>query len=67
LKLDNRSANPVIINGGYLSRDDGTTVIATGSGSIQMDPLKAYLAGDTGISSNLTLIKTNTDLIPALV
>lgn len=46
LHLDNISATPVRIVGGYLSRADGTTIIAPTSGSIQMDPLKAYVAGD---------------------
>lgn len=44
LKLDNRSASPVLIVGGYLYRTDGTTVIAATSGSIQMDPGRAYTA-----------------------
>lgn len=42
LQLDNVSATPVIITGGYLFRSDGQTIIATGSGSIQMDPGRAY-------------------------
>lgn len=44
LKLDNQSASPVLIVGGYLYRTDGTTVIAATSGSIQMDPGRAYTA-----------------------
>lgn len=44
-KLDNVSATPVIVSGGYLSRSDGSTVIASTSGSIQMDPSKAYTVG----------------------
>jgi hypothetical protein len=43
-KLDNVSGSPVIIGGGLLSRLDGTSVIAATSGSIQMDPGKAYIA-----------------------
>ena len=43
-KLDNVGAGPVMLVGGYLSRKDGTTVIAATSGSIQMDPGKAYVA-----------------------
>lgn len=49
LKLDNTAGTPVRISGGRLYRDDGTTVIATASGSIQMDPDKAYLAGGGAI------------------
>lgn len=45
-RLDNITASPVIVTGGYLSRSDGTTVIAAASGSIQMDPGKAYVATD---------------------
>lgn len=33
----------MIVAGGYLARSDGTTVIASTSGSIHMDPGKAYL------------------------
>ena len=47
LKLDNTAATPVIIAGARLYRDDDATVIASTSGSIQMDPEKAYMA-DTG-------------------
>lgn len=49
LKLDNVSGSPVVITGGRLYRDDGTTVIAATSGSIQLDPGKAY-AVETGTS-----------------
>lgn len=43
LKLDNTAPTPVVIVGARLYRDDGTTVIG-GTGSIQMDPDKAYVA-----------------------
>lgn len=49
IKLDNISAMPVRVVGGNLTRRDGTTVIAAASGSIQMDPGKAY-AIETGVS-----------------
>ena len=42
--LNNTRSTPVMISGGYLSRQDGSTVIANGSGSIQMDPGRAYVA-----------------------
>jgi len=42
--MDNVSASPLMIVGGYLTRRDGTTVIAATSGSIQMDPGRAYVA-----------------------
>lgn len=49
IKLDNVAAFPVRVVGGYLSRRDGSTVIAPLSHSIQMDPGKAY-AIETGVS-----------------
>lgn len=42
-KLDNTKGTPIIIGGGYLVRSDGSTIIAATSGSIQMDPSRAYL------------------------
>lgn len=45
LKLDNVNASPLRVVGGYLSRKDGSTIIATASNSIQMDPGRAYLPG----------------------
>ena len=50
LHLDNISALPVRVIGGYLSRKDGSTVIASTSGSIQMDPSKAYIVNGLTIS-----------------
>lgn len=44
LKLDNVSSTPVVISGGYLSRSDGSSIIAAQSGSIQIDAGKAYVA-----------------------
>lgn len=44
IHLDNVSASPLMIVGGYLTRRDGSTVIAATSGSIQMDPGRAYVA-----------------------
>ena len=46
LKLDNVDAvNPLFINGGRIYRDDDATVIATSSGSIQMDYDPVYVTG----------------------
>lgn len=45
IQLDNVTSLPVRVVGGYLSRKDGSTIIADTSGSIQMDPGKAYVAG----------------------
>lgn len=44
LKLDNISTQPLRVIGGYISRKDGSSIIASSSYSIQMDPGKAYLA-----------------------
>lgn len=44
LEFDNVSATsiPIKITGAYIFRDDGTSVIYSGSKSIQMDPARAY-------------------------
>lgn len=44
IKLDNTQTTPVTIAGARLFADDGSTVIAATSGSIHMDPDKAYVA-----------------------
>lgn len=49
LKLDNVLSTPVIVSGGNMTRSDGTTIIAATSGSIQMDPNKAYVANSASI------------------
>jgi hypothetical protein len=67
LKLDNIATSPLMIIGGRLYRDDATTVITSGSNSIQMDPSKAYLANSTDIATDLNTIKKKTGLIPALL
>jgi len=67
LRLDNVLTAPVKVFGGYLFRDDGTTVIAPTSGSIQMDPSKAYIANSGTITASLARIEPNTGLIPALL
>lgn len=67
LKLDNVLPAPIVIVGGYLSRDDGATVIAATSGSIQMDPAKAYIANSASITASLARIEPNAGLIPALL
>lgn len=64
--LDNMTATPVKINGAYMYRSDGSTVIASGSGSIQMDPGKAYVANSSQIIADLATIKKKTGLIPGL-
>lgn len=53
IQLDNVSASPVRVIGGYLSRKDGSTVIAPTSGSVQMDPGKAYVTGVSGVAASV--------------
>lgn len=60
VKLDNTGATPVLVIGGVITRKDGTTVIASTSGSIQIDPAKAYLANSASISADLQTIKNYT-------
>lgn len=57
IKLDNISPTPLRVIGGNLTRRDGSTVIAASSGSIQMDPGKAYVV-ETGVSG-LTTTEAN--------
>jgi len=56
LTLDNTVATPVIILGARLYRDDDATVIAATSGSIQIDPDKAYTANSDTIDRKLNTI-----------
>jgi len=44
LKLDNTKASPLFLNGGRLYRDDGATIIASTSNSIQIDYDPVYVA-----------------------
>lgn len=50
VKLDNTKATPLLVQGGRLARKDGSTVIAATSGSIQIDPGRAYIP-DSSVSS----------------
>jgi len=53
LEFDNISATsiPIKITGAYIYRDDGTTVIYSGSKSIQMDPARAYSVWVSGLTT----------------
>ncbi len=80
-KFDNVSVTPVLIVGGYIRRADGSTVIAAASGSIQMDPGRAYVASGAslaadvwaspsrtltdGSAANVLAVKAKTDNLPA--
>ncbi len=64
MKLDNVIATPLMIIGGRIYSDDGTTVIAATSNSIQIDPSKAYgvEVGTSGLTptESATLAKLDT-------
>jgi len=49
MKVQNTSAQPLVIAGARLYRSDGSSVFAVGTGPIQADPGKAYIAG--GVSN----------------
>lgn len=52
LKIFNTSISPVMLIGARLYRSDNSTVIATSSNSVQLDPAKAYIAlGSTGATA----------------
>jgi len=54
LRLQNTSAIPVQIYGARLYRDDTQTILVAGTGPIQLDPLRAYIAPEvTSISEDL--------------
>lgn len=65
IRLDNISAMPVRVVGGNLTRKDGSTVIAATSGSIQLDPGKAYTI-ETGISGLTAAEADKLDLITSI-
>jgi hypothetical protein len=64
LKIDNIISTPLMVIGGRIYRDDGETVIAASSNSIQLDPSKAYAieVGTSGLTPTeaATLNKINT-------
>jgi hypothetical protein len=54
-----------IISGANFTRDDGASIIA--SNYLQLNPGKAYLSGAGTITTQLSAIAANTNLIPALL
>jgi hypothetical protein len=44
LKLDNTKATPLLLGGGRIYHDDGSTIIASTSNSIQIDYNPVYVA-----------------------
>jgi hypothetical protein len=67
IKLDNRLSTPVQILGGSMTASDGSSIIAANSGSIQIDPSKAYLASSDSITSDLAAIRKLAGLIPGML
>ena len=57
---DNVKSTPLQINNAWIDRDDGVSIIATTSNSIQINPPAVFVKG-------LDAVKANTDLIPALL
>jgi hypothetical protein len=53
LTLKNINTAPAKITGGNMTRSNGTTIIASDSGSIQIDPGKAYLANASTLPDSL--------------
>lgn len=62
LKIQNLLTAPVIITGGNMTRSDGTTIIAADSGSIQIQPGKAYVANSANIYNDLAVLKTGVNI-----
>jgi hypothetical protein len=61
LKLDNVKVNPLQITGGRLYRSDGTTVISSGSNSIQIDYEPVYIGNADDITEIKATIDANLD------
>ena len=57
---DNTKSTPLQINNLWVDRDDGVSIIAAGSSSIQINPPAVFVQG-------LPNIENNTNLIPALL
>lgn len=57
---DNTKSTPLQINNLWVDRDDGVSIIASGSNSIQINPPAVFVQG-------LSDIENNTKLIPALL
>jgi hypothetical protein len=68
LAFYNSKSAMLTITGGYVSKAGGTSLVATTTvGAIYFDSGKAYVASSGAITVDLTAIKANTNLIPALL
>tara|TARA_R100000951_G_scaffold114039_1_gene117404 strand:+ start:469 stop:3492 length:3024 start_codon:yes stop_codon:yes gene_type:complete len=66
ITFDNVKSTPLRINNCWIDRDDGASIIASSSNSIQIDPPAVFVV-DGGENSDIADIKKNTNLIPALL
>ena len=62
ITFDNKKADPLKITGAWIDRDDGATVIASASNSIQIDPPAVFIK-ETGISGLTPAESAKLDLI----
>ena len=73
ITFDNTKSDALKITGAWIDRDDGATVIASGSNSIQIDPPAVFVkeTGTSGLtpaeSAKLDSVNNNAGLIPALL
>ena len=64
LKLDNKDlVNSLAITNGYFYSLDNTSVIASGSGNIEMIPNESYVANSAEIVSGLSAIESKVDIV----
>jgi len=63
LQLDNTKATPLLLTGGRIFRDDGGTIIASASNSIQIDysPVYTVETGVSGLTAGESASLTNID------
>ena len=67
---DNTKSTPLQINNAWVDRDDGASIIATASNSIQINPPAVFVTTSGGVAgltpeqaAELTAVKTKTDLL----
>lgn len=58
LHLQNANVAAVVIISARIYRDDGASILTSGSGTIQMDPLKAYIAPEVVANTEAILVLT---------
>jgi len=69
MTFDNTKSTPLRINNCWIDKDNGSSIIATASNSIQIDPPAVFVAqaGSSGLTpgqaTELTAVKAKTDLL----